>query len=132
MTQDAEVVTQDAEVMTQDVEVAGGGVNGSTQEGTEVNGEDAIDANTKKVPRQDHIENPDDKESIESDSTTDSDSNNTANVLMLKHCKRIGRIGPPPFRKGGPTPVLCKKVVFDVSIPEPIHSVSHKVCLLQY
>ena len=61
--------------MTQNAEAAGGGVNVSTQEGTVVNGEYVSDVNTKQVARQDDLENLDDKESSESQSTTDSDSN---------------------------------------------------------
>ena len=132
VTKDNEVATQEAKVLVQDEEVACGGVKCSIPECMELNVECAIDETTKKVFRKYNIQNHDDKESVESASGTDSDSTNTANEKMLKHCKRIGRFGPPHFRKGGPTPVLRKNVVFDVSIPEPIHSVSHKVCLLQY
>ena len=132
VTKDNEDATQEAEVVVQDEEVACGVVKGITQECIELNVECAIDETTKKVFRKYNIQNHDNKESVESASGTDSDSTNTANEKMLKHCKRIGRFGPPHSRKGGPTPVLRKNVVFDVSIPEPIHSVSHKVCLLQY
>ena len=127
----AEIVIEE-DVVTQDAEVAGGGVNGSTQEGTEVNGEDMNDANTKQVARQDDLENPDNKGSSDSQSTTDSDSDNTANVLMINYCKRLGCIGPKSRHDGICTRPLRKSVVFDVSRPEPINSVSHKVCLLQY
>ena len=138
VTQEAEVVTHDNDVVMQEAQVVGlneevacGGVECNLPDCMELNCEYAIDENTKKAFRKFNIQNHDDKETIESAPGSDSDSTTTANAKMANHCKRIGRIGPTPSRKG-PTTEKRKNVVFDLSIPEPIKSVSHKVCLFDY